>query len=124
MGGPAWQFKKFADACSKLFERRACKNKLAAGFTNSASVSGDKFSTIAYFWTLAMQMGQIWVGTGLLPASKKSSTPTDINWSSGFGGAHAISPADASVDEAPRIGDLETAKLLGRRVAELAEELS
>ena len=92
MGGPAWQFKKFADACSKLFEPQAWKDKLAAGFTNSASVSGDKSSTITHFWTLAMQMGQIWVGTGLLPASKKSSTPADINWSSGFGGAHAVSP--------------------------------
>jgi multimeric flavodoxin WrbA len=38
MGGPAWQFKKFADACSKLFEPQAWKDKLAAGFTNSASV--------------------------------------------------------------------------------------
>jgi NAD(P)H dehydrogenase (quinone) len=124
MGGPAWQFKKFADACSKLFEPQAWKNKLAAGFTNSAPVSGDKFSTITHFWTLAMQMGQIWVGTGLLPASKKSSTPADINWSSCFGGAHAVSPADASVDEPPRIGDLETTKLLGRRVAKLAKKLS
>ena len=124
MGRPAWQFKKFSDACSKLFELQAWKDKIAAGFTNSASVSGDKFSTIAYFWTLAMQMGQIWVGTGLLPASKKSNTPADINWSSGFGGAHAVSPADASVDEAPRIGDLETAKLLGKRVAELARTLA
>ena len=63
-------------------------------------------------------------GTGLLPASKKSNTPADINWSSGFGGAHAVSPADASVDEAPRIGDLETDKLLGKRVAELARTLA
>lgn len=124
MGGPAWQFKKFADALSKLFYPQTWKNKLAAGFTNSASVSGDKFSTIAYFWTLAMQMGQIWVGTGLLPASLKSSTPAGVNWSSGFGGAHAISPADASVEEAPRSGDLQTARLLGKRVAELAKKLA
>ena len=48
MGGPAWQFKKFADACSKLFERQAWKNKLASQVTKSASVSGDKFATITY----------------------------------------------------------------------------
>ena len=42
-----------------------------------------------------------------------------MNWSSGFGGAHAISPADASAEEAPRNGDLETAKLL-----ELVSKLS
>src|SRR5258708_24633250 len=56
MGGPAWQFKKFADASAKLFRAQAWKDKIAAGFTNSAAVSGDKFATIAYFWTLAMQM--------------------------------------------------------------------
>jgi NAD(P)H dehydrogenase (quinone) len=69
-----------------------------------------------------MQMGQIWVGTGLLPASRKSNTPADVNWSSGFGRAHAISPADATVGEARRIGDLETARLFGKRIAELSKE--
>ena len=36
MGGPAWQFKKFADASSKAWLRQGWKNKIAAGFTNSA----------------------------------------------------------------------------------------
>jgi multimeric flavodoxin WrbA len=120
MGGPAWQFKKFADASSKPWFNEQWKNKLAAGFTNSASVNGDKFSTIAYFWTLSQQHGQLWIGTGLLPANKKEHGPADINWTAGFGGALAVSPADASPDEAPRSGDLETARRLGRRVAEFA----
>ncbi len=124
MGSVAWQFKKFADASSKVWFTQGWKNKLAAGFTNSASVSGDKFATIATFWTLAMQHGQIWIGTGLLPSNLKASGPADINWSSGFGGAHAISPADATPEEAPRSGDLETARLLGQRVAEFAKKLA
>ncbi len=33
------------------------------------------------------------------------------------GGALAVSPSDASPEEAPRKGDLETARLLGARVA-------
>jgi NAD(P)H dehydrogenase (quinone) len=70
MGGPAWQFKKFADASSKPWFSSAWKDKIAAGFTNSASVNGDKFSTIAYFFTLSQQHGQIWIGTGLLPSNK------------------------------------------------------
>jgi hypothetical protein len=94
--------------------------KLAAGFTNSASLNGDKFSTIEYFWTLSQQHGQVWIGTGLLPANKKESGPTDVNWTAGFAGALAVSPADASPDEAPRSGDLETAKHLGKRVADFA----
>lgn len=120
MGAPAWQFKKFADATSKLWFKQELKDKIAGGFTNSASVNGDKFLTIAYFWTLSQQHGQIWVGTGILPANTKANGPDDVNWTSGSGGALAISPSDASPDEAPRKGDLETARLLGKRIAETA----
>jgi NAD(P)H dehydrogenase (quinone) len=123
MGGPAWQFKKFADASSKPWFSQAWKNKVAAGFTNSASVNGDKYATIAYFWTLSQQHGQIWVGTGLLPSNKKENGPADVNWTAGSAGTLAVSPSDASPEEAPRAGDLETAKLHGRRVAEFAARL-
>jgi NAD(P)H dehydrogenase (quinone) len=120
MGGPAWQFKKFADASSKPWFIHAWKDKIAAGFTNSASVNGDKFSTINYFFTLSQQHGQIWIGTGLMPSNAKAHGPDDVNWTAGFAGALAISPADASPAEAPAVGDLKTARLLGRRVAEYA----
>jgi NAD(P)H dehydrogenase (quinone) len=123
MGGPAWQFKKFADNSAKAFFARRWKDKLAAGFTNSACINGDKYSTIQYFWTLSQQHGQVWVGTGLLSANMKANHPADVNWTAGFGGALAVSPSDASPEEAPRSGDLETATLLGRRVAELATRL-
>ena len=119
MGGPAWQFKRFAEASSKPWIAQAWKDKIAAGFTNSASVNGDKFSTIQYFWTLSQQHGQIWVGTGMLPANAKAHGPDDVNWTAGFAGALAISPSDASPDEAPRAGDLETARRFGRRIAEV-----
>ena len=120
MGGPAWQLKKFADESSKRWFGSAWKDKIAGGFTNSASTNGDKFNTITYMVTLAMQHGQIWIGTGLLPANKKENGPDDVNWSAGFTGLLSISPGDASPDEAPRKGDLETGKLFGKRVADYA----
>jgi NAD(P)H dehydrogenase (quinone) len=124
MGGPAWQFKKFADATSKSWFTQAWKDKIAGAFTNSASVNGDKFSTIQYFFTLAQQHGQIWVGTGLLPSNAKAHGPSDVNWTAGSAGALAVSPSDASPDEAPRSGDLETARLLGKRITEVAARLA
>ena len=124
MGGPAWQFKKFADASSKPWFTQMWKNKVAAGFTNSASVNGDKFSTIQYLWTLSQQHSQVWVGTGLMPSNTKAHGPGDVNWTGGYGGSLAISPSDASADEAPRAGDLETARLHGQRVAEFAARLA
>ena len=62
MGMASWQFKKFADVTSKRWFTSAWKDKVAGGFTISASPSGDKLSTIQYFITLAMQQGMIWVG--------------------------------------------------------------
>ncbi|UZE25983.1 flavodoxin family protein [Pseudomonas sp. B21-056] len=124
MGGTAWQFKKFADASSKLWFQQALKDKVAAGFTNSASVNGDKHSTLQYLFTLSQQHGQVWVGLGLHPSNKKENGPADTNWSGGFAGAMAISPSDASAEEAPRSGDLKTAELLGERVAQFAGRLA
>lgn len=120
MGGPAWQFKKFADASSKPWFALAWKDKIAGGFTISATVNGDKFSTISYFFTLSQQHGQIWVGTGLLPANTKAHGPDDVNWTGGSAGALAIAPSDSSPEEGPRAGDLETASLYGTRIANYA----
>ena len=123
MGGPAWQFKKVAEASSSRWIELAWKDKLAAGFTVSASTNGDKFSTIQYLWTLSQQHGQIWVGTGLLPSNAKAHGPADINWSGGSSGVFAIAPSDASPEEAPAAGDLAAAEALGERVARVAARL-
>jgi NAD(P)H dehydrogenase (quinone) len=122
MGGPAWQFKKFADESSKPWSHLEWKDKIAAGFTNSATINGDKFNTITYMFTLAMQHGMIWIGTGLKPSNKKEHTRNDINWLGGFSGALAQSPSNANADESPADGDLETAKIFGKRVAEYTKK--
>lgn len=122
MGRAAWQFKKFADESSKQWMKQAWKDTAAAGFTNSTTVNGDKFSTIAYFITFSQQHGQLWMGTGLMPANAKANGPADTNWTGGYSGALSISPRDASLEEAPRAGDLESSRLLGMRVATFVSE--
>jgi NAD(P)H dehydrogenase (quinone) len=119
MGSVSWQFKKFADASSKRWFTMAWKNKVFAGFTNSASMNGDKFSTIQYFVTLAMQHGGVWLGLGLMPSNTKAAKREDINYLGSMAGALMTTPSDASADEVNK-GDLETARLLGVRVAEFA----
>jgi multimeric flavodoxin WrbA len=119
MGSVSWQFKKFADASSKPWFSQAWKDKIFAGFTNSATMNGDKHSTLHYLFTLAMQQGGIWVGTALMPSNTKAAQRNDINFVGSFAGAMAQSPSDSSPAEMPQ-GDLDTAKLLGQRVAEVA----
>lgn len=119
MGMASWQFKKFADASSKAWFTQAWKDKIAGGFTNSASTNGDKLSTLHYFVTLSMQHGMTWVGTALMPSNSKAATRNDINFMGSFVGAMATTPSDASAEEVLS-GDMETAKLLGKRIAEKA----
>jgi multimeric flavodoxin WrbA len=119
MGSVSWQFKKFADASSKPWFSQAWKDKVFAGFTNSATMNGDKLSTLHYLFTLAMQQGGIWVGTALMPANSKAAQRNDVNFVGSFSGAMAQSPSDASPAEMLP-GDLETARLFGKRVAEVA----
>ncbi len=120
MGSVAWQFKKFADASSKAWFEQKWKNKLAAGFTNSASMNGDKSATLYYLFTLAMQHSMIWAGTGLMPSNAKDAQRNDVNFLGSFAGAMAQSPSDSSAEEGPLPGDLQTARLFGERIASLA----
>lgn len=119
MGSVTWQFKKFADASSKAWFTQTWKDKIFAGFTNSATMNGDKHSTLHYFITLAMQHSGIWVGTGLMPSNSKAAQRNDVNYVGSFAGAMAQSPSDSSPEEMLS-GDLETAKLFGQRVATTA----
>ena len=120
MGGVSWQCKKIADASSKPWFGQVWKDKIAGGFTNSATMNGDKGATIQYMITLAMQHGMIWIGTGMLPSNKKAADRNDVNFIGGSSGALAQSPSDSSPDEGPLPGDLETARLFGTRVAAYA----
>jgi multimeric flavodoxin WrbA len=115
MGMVSWQFKKFADATSKQWFGSAWKDKVAGGFTISASPSGDKLSTIQYFITLAMQQGMVWVGQPAL-------NDGNINRIGSNSGVMAqVGPTSPAAD-IPQ-GDLDTAKAYGERVAKMAAKL-
>lgn len=122
MGNVSWQFKKFADASSKAWFVQKWKDKVFAGFTNSATMNGDKLSTLHYLFTLAMQHGRIWVGTGLMPSNAKAAQRNDVNYVGSSAGAMATTPSDASAQEMLP-GDLETARLFGQRVAAVTARL-
>ena len=117
MGTVSWQFKKFADASSKPWYTQVWKNKLAAGFTNSATMNGDKLSTLHYMFTLSQQHSMLWVGSGLMPSNAKESTRNDLNYVGSFSGLMTATPSNASADEMVP-GDISTALAFGKRVEE------
>ncbi|MBE7729840.1 flavodoxin family protein [Komagataeibacter sp. FXV3] len=74
MGNVSWQYKKFADATSKIWFTRGWQDKVFGGFTNSASPNGDKQVALITLQTLASQHGGIWVSLGVPPSNTKAAT--------------------------------------------------
>jgi len=70
-----------------------------------------------------MQHGMIWVGTGMMPSNTKASTRNDVNYLGAYSGLMAQSPSDASPEEGPLPGDLETARRFGARIATTAQSI-
>jgi multimeric flavodoxin WrbA len=123
MGGPSWQFKKFADASSKPWFEEKWKNKIFGGFTNSSSINGDKLNTLQYFVLLAGQHGGLWVSLAIKPANVKASKRDDLNRMGSYIAPMAQCDADAAPDEMS-VGDLETGRLYGVRIAEIASRFA
>lgn len=122
MGSGSALFKAFLEAAFKPWwlEQR-WKDKVAAGFTNSASQSGDKFSTLLQLAVFGMQMGMIWVGVSDLPGNNWSGgSPTDLNRLGSWLGAMGQSNAD---EDTPSVGDIDTAHRFGARVATITRRL-
>lgn len=118
MGSATAKFKEFMEASSKRWYTRAWQDKLAAGFTVSASQSGDKLNTLVEMFIFAQQHGMLWVGLGLLPGNNNSQgSVNDLNRLGSFAGAMAQANADQGA-EAILQSDLDTAGVLGKRVAE------
>lgn len=123
MGGPSWQFKKFADTSSKAWFANKWQDKVFGGFTNSASLNGDKLNTLEYFVLLAGQHGGLWVSLGMKPANVKASKRDDANRMGSYIAPMAQSDADAAPSEMS-VGDLATARAYGERVARVALRLA
>ena len=114
MGGYSAQMKALVDAASEVWMRLGWKDKVAAAFTHTQGLSGDKLNTHAGLWVNAMQHGMVWVGLGELV---EGTGPDKVNRLGAYGGAMAQTDYG---QEKVNPGDLRTATILGRRVAEAA----
>ena len=120
MGGVSAEFARFKDWTSKRWMDGAWRNKLAAGFTVSASWGGDKQNTLNQLLTLAVQHGMVWVGLGLPPGNNHSKgSSDDLNRTGASLGLMAQANADQGI-EGIGPSEFNTARALGKRVAEAA----
>lgn len=120
MGGVSAQFKAFLDNTDAWFEQK-WKDKLAAGFTYSSSLSGDKQGVLLYLATFAAQMSMIWINAGDMP-SHYFGKDDKVNRLGSFLGVMGQSELDMS-DKPAEIhpGDRLTTVQFGQRIAEAAK---
>lgn len=119
MGSLSGPFKMFMDATSKAWFTQKWKDKIAGGFTNSMSMSGDKLNSLVQLVILAAQQGMIWISQGEQNGSSgkdtQSGDPGSINRIGSYLGVMAQSD-NAPPDQSPSAGDIKTAELYGKRM--------
>ncbi|MEE4211619.1 MAG: flavodoxin family protein [Parvularcula sp.] len=125
MGSVAAPLEKFFDATSKVWGQGTWKDKLAGGFTNSGSASGDKVLTLQRLIVLAAQHGMIWVSHGAMNELQDpdfDGAPEEaVNRLGGYLGPMAQSENAAPGPDNPPQGDIKTARLYGERFARAAK---
>ena len=122
MGSPSAVFKAFAEAAvgPVWANDLSWRDKIAAGFTNSKAMSGDKLNSLVDLAVFAAQHGMIWVGLDIYPGwAESTASIEDLNRLGSWMGAMAQSDADLSAEKAPPETDLRTAAALGARVARI-----
>ncbi|MHC8314953.1 flavodoxin family protein [Pseudomonas sp. LB3P31] len=125
MGSASASFKAFMEATAAFYLAQPWRDKLAAGFTNSGSLCGDKLNTLLQMAVFAAQHSMIWVGLDLLPARSGSGLfDGQLNRLGSSLGAMAQSNVEQSPDQAPPAEDRCTAAHLGERVARLAARMT
>lgn len=121
MGSVSAVMAKFLEASSKVWFSDGWKDKLAAGFTNSGSLAGDKNETLQRFATIAAQHGMIWISAGMKSGygASASDYATAQNRAGHYLGLATQSLTDLPAEQTPDTADLQTAEAFGRRVAEV-----
>ena len=123
MGGPAAKFKGFVDAASGRWMGQKWKDKVAGGFTNSSSPSGDKQGTLIALAVNALQHGMIWVGQGEMPPHDVGPEGPPADAVNRLGAFIGVMGNSGTGEAGPSEGDLETGRQYGRRVVAVTKHL-
>jgi NAD(P)H dehydrogenase (quinone) len=117
MGTVSAEFKTFMEATGKFWYAQKWKDKLAAGFTNSSTLNGDKLNTLQQLSLFAAQHSMLWVSTGILPKFENNRQLDEPNGLASYLGLMTLS--DNAINELNQPEGLETAELFGQRIAQL-----
>ncbi|MEO1130750.1 MAG: flavodoxin family protein [Planctomycetota bacterium] len=111
MGTVTADFKRFMDESGNVWFTQGWRDKVAAGFSHSGGLSGDKLNTLVTMAVFAAQHGMQWANVGILPNQFEEG----LNRLGSYLGL--MSQSDQKDD--PPAEDIRTGEAFGRRLAEI-----
>jgi NAD(P)H dehydrogenase (quinone) len=119
-GNVSAAFKKFMESTGNIWFNQLWKNKLAAGFTNSATRSGDKLNTLTSLALFAAQHGMVWIPLGVMPVhDQEGNQMQEPNGLGSYMGLMTISSNSNQTFSPP--SDLKTAELFGQHIGQITK---
>lgn len=118
-GSMASELKGFLDTTGEVWQKKKWQNKIAAGFTNSSTLSGDKLNVLMQMAVFSLQHGMIWVGLDLSGGEEVDGKK--LNRLGSWTGL--MSQSDFSSSEISE-SDALTAEYFGRRIAEITNKFN
>ncbi len=118
-GNMSAQMKQYIDRTGGLWLRGALENKVAGIFTSTSTQHGGQETTIITSMVPLFHLGMIIVG---IPYSEQRLFSIDpVSGGSPYGASSVSGP---NADRMPLENDLEIAKTLGRRIAEISKKIN
>jgi NAD(P)H dehydrogenase (quinone) len=111
MGTVTADFKRFMDESGNVWFRQGWRDKVAAGFSHSGGLSGDKLNTLMTMAVFAAQHGMLWANAGILPNQFEEG----LNRLGSYLGMMSQSEQQGE----PPSEDIRTGEAFGRRIAEI-----
>lgn len=116
-GNMSAQMKRFLDSAAQLWSEGAMEGKPAGLFTSTATAHGGQETTLLTMMVPVLHLGMIVVG---VPYSTPGMLHTEGRGGTPYGATTLAGPRN---DLRPAPQDLDIARALGRRVAQIAKKL-
>lgn len=116
------EMKLFMDKLYEIWSNQLWKDKVAAGFTDSAALNGDKLNVLMQFTLFAMQHSMIWVGLETMPREQRKKLPFQYNRMGSWLGLMSQTE-DTGITKAAPESDHLTAELFGKRIVNICNKL-
>ena len=121
-GAASAEMKQFMDLTGQIWQKQLWKNKVAAAFTHSSALSGDKLSVLQQFFTFAQQHGMIWVGLDI-ESCQQNADKNKLNYLGSWSGLMALTPDGSKGLPYESETDKLTAQYFGARIAKITKGL-